>query len=230
MVKTTKWGILMEISSLPLFSGIGQREYEEMLACGGVRTATFEKGARLFRAGEPTKEFGVLLEGEVHVESIDLWGNRIILHSIPAGHAFAETYALCGVPLMVDVTAVRHSRVLLVRLPALLAGQNSRKPWYPKLLHSLARLLARKNLAWSDRVFCLSTKGVRGRVMTYLSAQAVKQGSTDLTIPFDRQQLADYLNVERTALSKELGRMQREGILTFRKNRFCLHKLQPEAR
>lgn len=214
----------MEISSLPLFRGIGVKEYEDMLAGGCVRTADYEKGAVLFRAGQHTGEFCVLLAGEVHVESIDLWGNRIILHSIPAGNAFAETYALCGVPMMVDVTAVQPSRVLFLRLGPLLADENRQKPWYPTLLRNLTLLFAQKNLAWSDRVFCLSTKGVRSRVMMYLSAQAVKQGSTEFTIPFDRQQLADYLNVERTALSKELGRMQKEGILTFRKNRFCLHR------
>ena len=220
----------MEFSSLPLFRGIADCEYGDMLAGGCLRTADYEKGAVLFRAGDLTGEFGILLSGEVHVENLDLWGNRVILHSIPAGHVFAETYALCGVPMMVDVTAVQPSRVLFLRLSTLLGEANRQKSWYPKLLCNLTLLFAQKNLAWSDRVFCLSTKGVRGRVMTYLSTEAVRRGSTEFSIPFDRQQLADYLNVERSALSKELGRMQREGILTFRKNRFCLHRAQsPEG-
>lgn len=214
----------MEISSLALFRGIPPKECGEMMALGCVRTADFEKGAVLFRTGDVTGEFGVLLSGEVHVESGDLWGNRVILHSIPAGHAFAETYALCGVPMMADVIAVQPSRVLFIRLAALLDEANSAQPWYPKLLRNLTLLFARKNLAWSGRVFCLSAKGIRSRVMMYLSAQAAQAGSTEFSIPFDRQQLADYLNVERSALSKELGRMQREGILTFRKNHFQLHR------
>lgn len=84
----------------------------------------------LFRTGDVTGEFGVLLSGEVHVESGDLWGNRVILHSIPAGHAFAETYALCGVPMMADAIAVQPSRVLFIRLAALLDEANSAQPWY----------------------------------------------------------------------------------------------------
>ena len=96
----------MEFSSLPLFRGIADGEYGDMLAGGCLRTADYEKGAVLFRAGDLTGEFGILLSGEMHVENLDLWGNRVILHSIPAGHVFAETYALCGVPMMVDVTAV----------------------------------------------------------------------------------------------------------------------------
>lgn len=214
----------MEISSLALFRGISPEECGAMMAPGCVRTADFEKGAVLFRTGDVTGEFGVLLSGEVHVESGDLWGNRVILHSIPAGHAFAETYALCGVPMMADVIAVQPSRVLFIRLAALLDEANSAQPWYPKLLRNLTLLFARKNLAWSGRVFCLSAKGIRSRVMMYLSAQAAQAGSTEFSIPFDRQQLADYLNVERSALSKELGRMRNEGILTFRKNHFQLHR------
>lgn len=214
----------MEISSLALFRGISPEECGEMMALGCVRTADFEKGAVLFRTGDVTGEFGVLLSGEVHVESGDLWGNRVILHSIPAGHAFAETYALCGVPMMADVIAVQPSRVLFIRLAALLDEANSAQPWYTKLLRNLTLLFARKNLTWSGRVFCLSAKGIRSRVMMYLSAQAAQAGSTEFSIPFDRQQLADYLNVERSALSKELGRMRNEGILTFRKNHFQLHR------
>lgn len=214
----------MELSSLALFRGISPEECSAMLAPGCTRTADFEKGAVIFRAGDRTGEFGVLLWGEVHVESCDFWGNRVILHSIPAGHAFAETYALCGEPLMADVTAVLPSRVLFIRLEELLKAENEPQPWYPKLLRNLTLLFARKNLAWSGRVFCLSAKGIRSRVMMYLSAQASQAGSTEFSIPFDRQQLADYLNVERSALSKELGRMQKEGILTFQKNHFQLHR------
>ena len=85
-----------------------------------------------------------------------------------------------------------------------------------------------KNLAWSNRVFCISSKSIRARIMTYLSSEAVKRGTMKFVIPIDRQQMADYLNVERRALSKELGRMQKEGILTFRKNQFHLHHVEKQ--
>ena len=210
----------MELSSLSLFAGISPGECSEMMALGCVRTAAFEKGAAIFHAGDRTEEFGVLLSGEVHVESCDLWGNRVILHNISAGHAFAETYALCGAPVMTDVTAAQASRVLFIRLAALLREENGSK----------GILSFHKNLAWSGRVLCLSAKGIRSRVMLYLTAQAARTGSTEFSIPFDRQQLADYLNVERSALSKELGRMQREGILSFHKNHFTLHSTRLPGR
>lgn len=206
-----------------IFHNIESEEYEDLLSCGCIRVVDYEKDSILFHTGDETEEFGVLLSGEIHIENIDLWGNRIILHNISIGQSFAETYAFCKVPMMVDVIAVRDSRVLFVNLGMLLRPANQEKSWYSKLLYNLLILSTNKNLAWSNRIFCISSKNIRTRVMIYLSAEAIKCGQKEFTIPFDRQQMADYLNVERSALSKELGRMQKEGILTFYKNKFHLH-------
>lgn len=209
----------------PVFDKITQEEYDELISCGGIRAVEYKKGAVLFQTGDQTEEFGILLSGKIHIENIDLWGNRMILHNISEGQAFAETYAFCKVPIMVDVTAVEDSKVLFVDIGILLSCGNQAKLWYNKLLYNLLVLSTEKNLAWSSRVFCIASKSIRTRVMTYLSSEAVRCGSTEFTVPFDRQQMADYLNVERSALSKELGRMQKEGILTFKKNKFHLYRV-----
>lgn len=206
----------------PIFRDIGQEEVEEMRACGGVRLSDYRKDEVIFHVGDVTSEFGVLLSGKIHIENIDLWGNRMILHNIAVGQAFAETYAFCGVPLMVDVTAVEESKVLFLNIGLLLAEKHRDRTWHPKLLYNLLLLSVHKNLAWSSRMFCITPKQVRARVMTYLSSEAIRRGSRTVTIPFDRQQMADYLNVERSALSKELGRMKKEGILDYHKNTFQL--------
>ncbi len=219
----------MESQRPPIFRNIAPDEYAELTALGCVRTALFPKGTVLFHTGDLTEEFGILQEGEIHLENIDVWGNRIILHNISPGQSFAETFAFCKVPVMVDVLAVRDSRVLFVHLGRTLAPENAVKSWYPKLLQNLLVFSTNKNLVWSTRMLCITAKNIRTRVMTYLSAEAVKRGTMEFTIPFDRQQMADYLNVERSALSKELGRMQKEGILSFRKNRFCLHHTDTSA-
>lgn len=208
-----------------IFRDIQPGEYEELYACGCLRTATYEKGTALFHTGDQTAEFGILLSGEIHIENIDVWGNRIILHNISPGQTFAETYAFCHRPMMVDVTAAQNCNVLFVHLSILLDPSNQTKSWYPKILYNLLTLSTNKNMIWSSRVFCLSSKNIRARVMTYLSAEARRCGKMTFTIPFDRQQMADYLNVERTALSKELSRMQQDGILTFHKNKFDLHQI-----
>ncbi len=194
-----------------------------MLSCGGIRIQEYKKGCTIFRTGDVTSEFGILIDGIIHIESIDVWGNRIILHNISAGQAFAETYAFCKVPMMVDVIAVEDSKVLMVSLGVLLSDKNKGKTWYGKLIFNLLNLSTSKNLVLLNRIFCISSKGIRTKVMTYLSSEALKAGSKQFTIPFDRQQMADYLNVERSALSKELGRMQKEGLLSYRKNTFHLH-------
>lgn len=208
-----------------IFHNIEPAEYEDLVSRRCIRVVQYSKDSVVLRTGEDTREFGILLDGEVHIESIDLWGNRLILHSIAPGQSFAETFAFCKVPMMVDVTAVQDSRVLFVDLSILLTAENHTCSWYPKLLQNLLILSTGKNLAWSTRMLCITSKNIRTRVMTYLSGEAVRRGTTEFSIPFDRQQLADYLNVERTALSKELGRMQKEGILTFRKNHFHLNRI-----
>lgn len=206
----------------PIFRNIDEAEYRDLVSGRCVRQAEYKKGAVLFHTGDRTREFGILLDGEIHIENMDVWGTRLILHSIGVGQSFAETYAFCNEPLMVDVTAARDSRVLFVDLGVLLTPGNYGKSWYPKLLQNLLVLSTQKNLAWSTRMVCITSKSIRTRVMTYLSAEAVRRGSMEFAIPFNRQQMADYLNVERSALSKELGHMQKEGILTFYKNRFHL--------
>lgn len=210
----------------PFFDGITPEEYDEMQSCGEIRTVQYPKGSVLFHTGDKTREFGILLSGEIHIENIDLWGNRMILHNISRGQAFAETYAFCDVPIMVDVIAAQDCTVFFIPIHSLLAPCNRDKTWYNKLLYNLLLLSTGKNLSWSNRMFCISSKSIRTRVMTYLSAESVKRGTVEFTIPFDRQQMADYLNIERSALSKELGRMQKEGILHFHKNRFHLYHVE----
>ena len=206
----------------PIFNGITEEEYEEIKALGCTWKSQYAKDQTVFCTGDQTTAFGILLSGELHIENIDLWGNRIILHNISAGEAFAETYALSRIPMMVDVTASRDSEILFLDLEKLLDDRNSSRPWHTKLLHNLLQLSSAKNIAWSNRMLCISSRHIRTRIMTYLSAEAVRSGSREVTIPFNRQQMADYLNVDRSALSKELGKMRDEGILEFRKNRFRL--------
>ena len=215
----------MEHSLFPIFSNITKMQYEDMVACGCVRKKAYPKGTTIFRIGDQTQEFGVLTMGEIHIESLDLWGNRMILHQISPGESFAETYAFCYVPMMVNVIAAQDCQVLLIHLGVLLSPCNHSKPWYQTLIFNLLTLSASKNLLWSRRIFCITSKHIRTRVMTYLSLEAVKCDCQSFSIPFNRQQMADYLNVERSALSKELGRMQKEGILDYHKNHFSLRQI-----
>lgn len=210
------------LNSSPLFSGITQEEIAEMRNLGFVRRKKFLKGERILRAGDKTEEPGVILSGGVNIENVDLWGNKSILNNLAAGQVFAETYAVCRESMMVDAVAAENCEVAFFNLNLLLNENNASAGWYIKLLNNSLRVFARKNLALSNRIFCTTPKSVRGRLLTYLSSLAVKNGKNSFFIPFNRQQLADYLNVERTALSKELGRMRDDNLIDFDKNFFKL--------
>ena len=166
----------------------------------------------------------MVVKGSVHIENLDLWGTKSILSSVDAGQAFAETYAFCGDALMVDAVAAEDCEVLFLHTGAL---SDSRVPAGVRgtLLHNLLTVSMRKNLSLSQRIFCTTPKTVRGRLLTYFSAQAAKADSPEFEIPFNRQQMADYLNLDRSALSKELGRMRDEGLLEFEQNHFILKQL-----
>ncbi len=223
-----------------LFKGMTDGEISAALTALEAREKNYQKGSLVLQAGTLTERMALVLEGSVTIENIDIWGNRSILSHVGPGQFFAETYALLeNEPLLVDVHANENCRILFLRIGSLRqlkmqlqssvhsasaapAGSAAESSWMPKLLLNLLAITAHKNLVLSERSFHTSSKTIRGRLMSYLTSVSLRTGSREFNIPFDRQQLADYLNLERSALSKELGKMQREGILTTRKNHFIL--------
>ena len=175
------------------------------------------------RAGSATDRMGIVLEGSVTIESNDIWGNRTILSHVESEQFFAETYALLeNETMLVDVVANENCRILFLKVGSLDKLISLNKPWANILIANLLSISVRKNLHLSGRSFHTSPKTIRGRVMSYLNTVSLQKDSKEFDIPFDRQQLADYLNLERTALSKELSKMQDEGIINVRKNHFRL--------
>ena len=217
---------LQDLEKTDLFRGASRDEVEEMLRCLDMEIRCYQKGEAVLRAGDRTHRLGLVLSGGVTLENNDIWGNRTVLGHVGEGQVFAETYAcLPEEPLMVNAVAATETQVLFLDVGRLFSGQNNCMH-QGVLVRNLLNIAARKNLALSRRSFYTSSKTIRGRLLSYLSDQAVLQGSRRFSIPFDRQQLADYLGVDRSALSNELGKMRREGLLTVRKNVFEL--LGPE--
>lgn len=213
----------MNLSENPVFRGISEEELAEILALSYTRQNSYDKNQIIFHSGDIIHEIGIILSGSVHIEMIDFWGNKSILSSFGTGQVFAETYALCQEPMLVDAVAAEKSQILFLDL-ALLSNQSpmSFMSWHPKLLKNMLAISVQKNLVLTNRIFCTTPKTIRERLLTYLSNQSLKIGSSSFDIPFNRQQLADYLNLDRSALSKELGKMRNDGILDFHKNHFTL--------
>lgn len=218
------------LRSMDLFSDFTDEELVEVSALLRVQRKSYVKGERILQAGDLTNEMGYVMRGSVHIESNDFWGNRQILDNVAVGEFFAETFAyLPDEVLLVDVTANEPSEILFLNLAILNDPAIPECTCMVKLLRKLLVILAQKNLVLSRRNFHTAPKTIRQRVMAYLNTVAIHRESASFEIPFDRQQMADYLNVERTALSKELGRMEREGLINFHKSSFTLLDFDAES-
>lgn len=214
---------LTALADIPLFRGISTQALEEMAEALRMHEERYRKDELILRAGTLTQSLGIVLAGSVTIESNDAWGTRTILGFAGKGEAFAETYALLPKePLLVDVRSHESCCILFIRISLLAHYAEAQKLWATQLSQNLLMNAAKKNLMLSRRSFLIASKSVREKVMAYLNAESIKHKANMFEIPFNRQQLADYLNVERTALSKELSRMQADGYISYRKNRFTI--------
>lgn len=211
------------LANTALFRGASPQEAEAMLNCLGAAERGYTKGEQIYHSGDYVSDLGMVLSGSVLIQTDDLWGNTTVLDRIGPGQIFAETYACVpGEPLMVDVVAAEGTQVLFLNVERVLRVCSHTCAHHSKLIRNLLLLSAQKNLNLSRKIFYTSSKTIRGRLLSYLSYQARRNGTPSFTIPFNRQQLADYLNVERSALSNELSKMQRDGLLVVEKNHFTL--------
>jgi len=211
------------LSKTQLFRGTDEDEIKAMLNCFGASTKRFEKGETIFHAGDVIDHIAMVLDGSITIENDDIWGNRSILNHTEPGMLFGETYAcIMGTPMLVNAVAAKKSAVLFLNIGKVLKICPNSCGFHNKIVTNLLHISAEKNLHLSQRILHTSSKTIRGRLLSYFSEQVQKHGSYRFTIPFNRQQLADYLNVDRSAMSNELSKMKADGILDFEKNTFTL--------
>lgn len=211
------------LTNSPLFRSIPPDRLSQALSCLGARVKACPKGSRLFEVGVPSVELGFVLSGGVELSKEDYWGNRILLGQSGPGQIVGEVYAcLPDEPMDVTATAVEDSLILFLRVDCLL-DDTRHCTWQPFLSRNLIAVLSRKTLGLTRKIEHSSKRTIRLKVLSYLSTQATHVGSPTFTIPYNRQGLADYLAVDRSALSAELSRMSKEGLITVRRNHFTLH-------
>ena len=211
----------INLANTQLFRGMEPSNIDEMLGCLLAKERTYKKGETIFPEGSPTEQIGVVLTGRVVIELGDAWGNNSVLSSIGPGGAFAEAYACVPrEPLMVNVTAAEDTEALLLNIRRVLEPCSKVCPYHVRLVRNLLALCAGKNLQLSRRVLHTGPKSIRKRLLSYFSECIKRTGSYSFDIPYNRQQLADYLSVERSALSNELSIMQRDGLIRYEKNHF----------
>ena len=211
------------LSATPLFAGMPPQKIAPMLACLDTECRHYSKGQVILRSGDTVRSIGVVLSGRVLIEKADLWGNATVLDSVGPGQIFAETYAcIPQEPLMVDAVAAELCEILFVQVARVLEVCPNSCAHHHDLIRNLLSLSAQKNLRLSRKIFHTAPKTIRARLLSYLSDQAIRCGRRSFTIPFNRQQLADYLYVERSALSNELSKMQQDGLIETERNYFRL--------
>ena len=206
------------LSGSALFNGFDETEVNNLLGSLNAREKRFRKGAMIFHSGDVISTLCFVITGSVTIESNDMWGNRTILNLVSKGQFFAESYALLpDEPMLVDVCANEDCTIVYLDMKSVGRLDESMRV---RLLANLLTITTRKNLHLSSRSFHTAPRQVRGRIMAYLNTVSVQKNSREFDIPFDRQQLADYLNVERSVLSNELSKMQKDGLIRCRKNHF----------
>ncbi|MDY3233809.1 MAG: Crp/Fnr family transcriptional regulator [Erysipelotrichaceae bacterium] len=213
------------LKNTPLFHGIREEEIKAMMSCLGAREKHYQKDEVILRAGSPTAEIGLVESGSVNIVVNFYWGSSNIFGHVEKGSIFAENYAsIPGQELLCDVVAAEECEILFLNMRQLSSTCSKACSFHNRLIQNLLSISAKKNLGLSSRMMHIAPKGIRDRLLSYLSEQALKNGSSHFLIPFDRQQLADYLGVDRSALSNELSKMQKDGLITYRKNEFTLNE------
>lgn len=216
---------IKEMTDLPLFRGMQEPDIRSALACVGAFQKSYKKEEYIFLAEDRIKCVGVVQSGCIHMIREDLWGNKTVLVTIGEKELFGESFA-CGSDLISSVSFVAKEpvRVLFLPFDRVLHSCSHACAHHQKLIVNMVTLIAEKNVAFISKIDIMSKKTIREKIIAYLSAQASYHNAKYFTIPFGRVQLAEYLGVDRSAMTRELGHMKEEGLIDFEKNTFRILK------
>jgi len=211
------------LKKCPLFVGINDGDLIRMLTCFGAKHEFFDKKYTIFAEGSHARHMGILLSGEAQIVQFDYYGNKSILSNVVPSEIFAEAFACAEIEsLPVAVIATEPSEVLFVDCDHILHTCTNNCGFHQQLIYNLVKDLAAKSITFHQKVEVTSKRTTREKLMTYLTQESRRVGSNVFEIPFDRQELADYLEVDRSGLSAEIGKLKKEGLIDCQKNRFEL--------
>jgi len=220
-MKNKNNSILLQKSSL--FAGLSEDEIEKLCTCLAARERIITKDSFVFRADDEIRSVFLILSGSMHIVDEDFWGNRSIIETMPTYTLFGEAYALASVEkYLVGVVAAEDATVLEID-PARLFGTCSNDcSCHIELIKNTMRILSEKIVRLTEKLGHIAQRSTREKILSYLSNCARQEQGSSFRIPYSRQQLADYLCVDRSALSHELSRMCKAGIIQYNKNHFQL--------
>lgn len=211
------------IKACPLFADIANEQLESLMGCLAARRASYKKEDFIFRMDERAVYVGILLSGGANVIQEDFWGNRVILTHVTPGELFGEAFSCVETErLPISVVATESSEVMLIDYRKIVTVCSTACVFHSRLISNMMQILANKNIMLTRKMEYVSKRTTREKLLAFFSAQAMQAKNKEIVIPFNRQELADYLCVERSALSRVLMEMKEEGLLDYDKNRFTL--------
>ena len=207
----------------PLFDEIEDENLVSMMSCLDTKTAIYNKKETIFAEGDPAKHIGIVLSGTAQIERTDYYGNRSILASIEPAELFGESFACADIQnIPFSVIAAKNSEIMFVDCKKVIQTCSANCEFHNRIIFNLLKIVATKNIMLNQKAEITAKRTTREKLMTYLLMQAKKNNSASFTIPFDRQTLADYLDVDRSGLSNEISKLRNEGIIESRKSWFKL--------
>ena len=215
-----------ELIRCPLFDGISGDDLPGMLHCLGARRMNAGKGSIILAEGMHAKDVGILLSGCVQLIRTDYLGNRTIMANVMPGELFADAFSCSKSGILpVDIVARENCEYLFLDCRRIMTTCSHACAFHSRVIFNLLQIVADKNLALHQRALITAGRSTREKLMTYLLMQAKEAGSADFSIPFDRQGLADYLEVDRSGLSAELSKLKKEGVLDYYRSDFRLLRI-----
>ena len=209
------------LQKCPLFHSIPQEDMMVLFQCLGAKVRFYKKCETVLRMGEPAREIGVVLEGEIHIEQMDYQGKRSMVGHVGVNGIFGEAFSCAGIEeLPVDVVAAKATEILWLDCRRITATCGNACVFHNQVLFNLLQIMARKNLFFHQKIQIMSRRTTREKLLAYLNWQAGEHGSNSFTIPYNRQELADFLEVDRSGLSTEIGKLCRENVLECKRNFF----------
>ena len=214
--------VLAEVNS-PLFDGVAPEDRKAMLGCIGYHIGTFRRGDVVAFEEENIRHIGIILKGCVDMVKEDLWGNKTMLVRMRRDELFGETFA-CGSDNLSVVTFLvsEDAEILFLPFDRVMHSCTMACVFHHRLIENMVHIIADKNRDLMRKVEVVSKRTIREKLLAYLSIQAQIQDSRYLQIPLGRVERAEYLCVDRSALTRELVKMKEDGLIDYDRNCFRL--------
>ena len=212
------------LKKLPIFFDLNDKEITSILTFFNFFEKSFQKNEFIFEIDKKIDKIGIIILGEINIIKEDFWGNRNILNKFKSGEIFGEVFALSKSSSNIMGEASQDCKILFLDLKNFSINSEKNSEEIIKFLTNIFKISLKKNILFTEKLEHISKKSIREKIISYLSTEAQKNKTNSFLIKFDRQELADYLFVERSALSRELSSMKKEGLIDYKKNHFTLIK------